>query len=82
MVLSQSPLPLWSGIGYLRLSETGQDPERNGDRALRCFTDAASAWGLVRTRALLTGASESEVASQTKGLGPPGVFTPRRPWLM
>jgi hypothetical protein len=80
--LSGSPLPLWRGIAFLRLAETGDDSSADGGQALAAFGSAASAWGLVRTRALLEGRGAAEVAAQAAGLGPPAVFTPGGPWLM
>jgi tetratricopeptide (TPR) repeat protein len=80
--LARSPLPLWSGIGHMRLAETGADPDANGRAATAAFAAAGSAWGAVRAQALADRWPRSEIERRADGLGPAAVFAPRSPWLM
>jgi hypothetical protein len=80
--LCLSRLPLWSGIGHLRLAEEDEDRERNANEALRRFAAVRSRWGEIRARAVLTSASRIEVTQQVNGIGPVDPFVPGSPWLM
>lgn len=80
-VLTRSSLPLWKGIGHLRLAERDQDNRSNAQKALQAFEAIGSRWGPIRTNALLNGTSVEELRTLTLALGPVEVFTPNGPWL-
>lgn len=80
--LSRSRLPLWSGIGSMRLAETGTDSAAHAAAAGKAFAAAGSAWGTLRGRALAEGWPQERTAAAALGLGPAEVFQPGGLWLM
>lgn len=79
--LCESQLPLWSGIGHLRLAEQGDDRDRNARVALSSFESIRCQWGTLRTAALLGRISDTELDSRASALGPVAVFRPGGQWM-
>ena len=52
--MTRSTLPIWSGIGHLRLAEQGWDQAENCSRALVAFRKVGCRWGEIRATALTT----------------------------
>lgn len=80
--LTGSKLPLWRGLGHLRLAEQGQDSALHTAQALAAFDRIKCRWGTIRTTALAGGLAEREVRRLAAGLGPPDTFMPRAVWLL
>lgn len=79
--LTRSQLPLWKGVGHLRLAEVGHETTDNLAAATAQFERVGSQWGLIRSRALAEGLDEVAVAALAVGLGPASTFVPHNPWL-
>ncbi len=80
--LATSLLPLWSGIGHLRLAEEVAGEAGRVSAAAERFHRVQSHWGIVRAEAVRSHRDRDWVADRARALGPPGVFMARGPWLM
>ena len=65
--LSQTELPLWSGLGHLRLAEQDVERDRNAHTALDKFESVRCQWGTLRTSALLGLIDDDDLSSRASG---------------